>query len=168
VPAPSAKPTAAPAGDKPIRPVELRIPGIGVRSAVTVVGLNPDGTLGVPKPGKDYDKAAWFNGSPTPGQIGPAVIEGHVDGKVNGPSVFYRLGSVKIGWRIDVRRADGSRVHFVVYAVRIYPKNAFPTLKVYGNTTRPELRLITCGGPYDKNRHGGGYPDNVVVFAYRA
>jgi sortase (surface protein transpeptidase) len=165
--APSTSGPATPVGDKPIRPVELQIPSIGVRSRLTVVGLNPDGTLAVPKPGKDYDKAAWFNGSPTPGQIGPAVIEGHVDGKVNGPSVFYRLGSLKPGRRVEVRRADGSQVHFVVYAVRLYPKNAFPTQTVYGNTTRPELRLITCGGPYDKKRQGGGYPDNVVVFAYR-
>ena len=56
----------------------------------------------------------------------------------------------------------------MVYAVRLYPKNAFPTLKVYGNTRGPELRLITCGGPFDSNRRAGGYTDNVVVFAHQA
>ncbi|MCZ3388056.1 MAG: class F sortase [Actinomycetia bacterium] len=149
------------------RPVKIRIPTINVSSPLTVVGLQADGTLEVPQPGPDYDKAAWFDGSPAPGEIGPAVIEGHVDGAVNGPSVFYRLGELKPDDKLVVDSRDGTVIRFEVYAVRLFAKSNFPTLKVYGNTNGSELRLITCGGPFDPNRAEGGYTDNVVVFARR-
>ena len=146
-----------------IPPVELSIPAIDVRSAVTRVGLNPDGTLEVPQPGPDYDKAAWYEGSPAPGQIGPTVIEGHVDSAENGPSVFYDLGEIASGDTVDVTREDGSVVTFEVYDVKAFPKNEFPTFDVYGNTEGPELRLITCGGEF--NSDSGHYVNNTVVFA---
>ena len=159
-------PTAAVPMEPRIRPTEIRIPSIGVTSEVTVVGLNPDGTLEVPQPGPDYDKAAWYRGSPTPGQIGPAVIEGHVDSAENGPSVFYDLGRVTAGDTVEITREDGSVVTFVVDEVRTFPKNDFPTVTVYGNTERPELRLITCGGEFDSTQ--GHYLNNTVVFAHQA
>jgi LPXTG-site transpeptidase (sortase) family protein len=158
VPASSAAP-APPAA----LPVSLSIPAIDVRTGLITLGRNPDGTLGVPQPGPDYDKAAWFDGSPRPGEIGPAVIEGHVDSAANGPSVFYSLGALVPGDRIEVTRADGSTVAFRVDEVRVVPKDDFPTLEVYGNTDGPALRLITCGGPFDSA--AGHYEDNVVVFA---
>jgi LPXTG-site transpeptidase (sortase) family protein len=154
-PAPVAPPAALPAS--------LSIPAIGVRSELITLGLNADGTLAVPEPGPDYDKAAWFDGSPRPGDIGPAVIEGHVDSAANGPSVFYRLGDLAVGDRVDVTRDDSTVVTFVVNEVRVVPKDDFPTFDVYGNTDGPELRLITCGGPFDSA--AGSYEDNVVVFA---
>jgi LPXTG-site transpeptidase (sortase) family protein len=144
-------------------PASVSIPAIGVESELITLGLNADGTLAVPAPGPDYDKAAWFDGSPRPGDIGPAVIEGHVDSAANGPSVFYRLGDLAVGDRVDVTRADASVVTFVVDEVRVVPKDDFPTVDVYGNTDGPELRLITCGGPFDSA--AGSYEDNVVVFA---
>ena len=143
--------------------MSVSIPAIDVRSDLITVGLNPDGTLEVPQPGPDYDKAAWFRDSPRPGDVGPAVIEGHVDSAANGPSVFYRLGDLAPGDRIDVGREDGTVASFVVDEVRVFPKDDFPTLAVYGNTERPELRLITCGGPFDRSVRS--YLDNVVVFA---
>ena len=163
-PATSAAPptTSAPAA----RPVAVSIPAIDVHSALLALGSNPDGTLQVPQPGPDYDSAAWFDGSPRPGDPGPAVIEGHVDSARNGPSVFYSLGALESGDRVEVARADGSTVAFEVYDVRVVPKDDFPTLEVYGNTVGPELRLITCGGPFD--RSAGHYEDNVVVFARTA
>jgi len=78
-------------------------------------------------------------------------------------AVFYSLGALEPGNRVEVARADGSTVAFEVYDVRVVPKDDFPTLEVYGNTDGPELRLITCGGPFD--RSAGHYEDNVVVFA---
>jgi LPXTG-site transpeptidase (sortase) family protein len=143
--------------------VSISIPAIDVRSDLITLGANPDGTLQVPQPGPDYDKAAWFDGSPRPGDVGPAVVEGHVDSAENGPSVFYSLGTLTAGDRIVVARADGSSVPFEVDEVRVVPKDDFPTLEVYGNTEGPELRLITCGGPFDSS--AGHYEDNVVVFA---
>jgi LPXTG-site transpeptidase (sortase) family protein len=144
-------------------PATVSIPAIGVSSELITLGLNPDGTLAVPQPGPDYDKAAWFDGSPRPGDVGPAVIEGHVDSAENGPSVFYELGALAVGDRVEVTREDGTAVAFEVYEVRVVPKDDFPTLEVYGNTEAPELRLITCGGPFDSA--AGSYEDNVVVFA---
>lgn len=147
-------------------PVSVSIPAIDVQSELITVGLTPDGTLEVPQPGPDYDKAAWFDGSPRPGEVGPAVIEGHVDSAENGPSVFYELGTLAAGDEANVTREDGSAVTFVVYDVQVFPKDDFPTFQVYGNTDGPELRLITCGGPFDSS--AGSYTDNTVVFAHQA
>jgi sortase (surface protein transpeptidase) len=144
-------------------PVSVSIPAIEVKSELISLGLNPDGTLAVPEPGPDYDKAAWFDRSPRPGDTGPAVIEGHVDSAANGPSVFYSLGELVAGDLIEVTREDGSVAVFVVDEVRVVPKDDFPTFEVYGNTDGAELRLITCGGPFDSS--AGSYVDNVVVFA---
>ncbi len=159
----SADPIEAPAVAV-AEPVAVRIPAIGVESDLIKLGLNPDGTLEVPQPGPDYDKAGWFTGSPAPGAVGPAVIEGHIDSAANGPSVFFELGAVAPGNEIEVDRADGTTVRFVVDKVASYPKDEFPTLEVYGNTDGPELRLITCGGDFDSAR--GSYRDNTVVFAH--
>jgi hypothetical protein len=157
-------PNAATAAPAPAAlPVSVSVPAIGVRSELLNLGLDADGTLEVPQPGPDYDKAAWFGGSPRPGDVGPAVIEGHVDSAANGPSVFYRLGDLVVGDRIDVTREDGSVAGFAVDEVRVVPKTDFPTFDVYGNTDGPELRLITCGGPFDSEARS--YVDNIVVFA---
>jgi LPXTG-site transpeptidase (sortase) family protein len=164
-PPPSPSPSATAEPEPAALPVSLNIPGIDVQSELITVGLNPDGTLEVPQPGPDYDKAAWFDGSPRPGDIGPAVIEGHVDSAANGPSVFYELGALVAGDEVEVTREDGSVATFVVDDVRVVPKDDFPTLEVYGNTEDPELRLITCGGPFDST--AGSYVDNTVVFAHQ-
>jgi len=164
-PSPSRSATAdAPASPTVAVPVEVHIPAIGVQSELLTVGLNPDGTLEVPQPGPDYDKAAWYDGSPRPGETGAAVIEGHVDGAGTGPSIFYNLGSLAAGDEVQVVRADGSTATFVVDEVRAVPKDDFPTVEVYARTERPELRLITCGGELDSSGH---YVDNTVVFAHQ-
>ncbi|MBW0105473.1 class F sortase [Pseudonocardia sp. KRD-291] len=176
-PAPSAAPVSEPIrampselASTPLRvglpesaPTSLRIPAIKVASVVNSVGLNPDETMEVPAPGPLYDQAAWYRSSPTPGELGPSVIIGHVDSAANGPSVFYELGALKVGDRIEATRADGAVVEFAVDTVRSFPKDAFPQQTVYGNTPGPELRLITCGGPFDAS--AGSYRNNTVVFA---
>lgn len=179
-PAPAATPISETIGATPARPSEpsiaplqtglsqsaptsVRIPAIEVSSVVNSVGLNPDGTLEVPVPGPLYDQAAWYRGSPTPGETGPSVIIGHVDSAANGPSVFYELGALEVGDRIEVTRTDRSVATFAVDTVRSFSKDAFPQQTVYGNTQGPELRLITCGGPFDAS--AGSYRDNTVVFA---
>lgn len=145
-------------------PATLRIPAIRVDSRVDQVGLNPDRTMEVPAEGSPgYDNAAWFRYSVTPGLQGPSVIIGHVDSKESGPSVFFELGRLRPGDRAQVVRADGATVTFEVTEVADYPKDAFPTDRVYGPTRGPELRLITCGGSFDTG--AGAYRDNTVVFA---
>ncbi|MGW4828157.1 class F sortase [Amycolatopsis japonica] len=144
----------------PAKPVRLEIPAIGVRTGEIVdLGLAGDGTLQVPH---DAITTGWFTGGPAPGEIGPAVLAGHVDYK-KVPGVFVRLKELKAGDEALVHREDGSTAVFTVYAVERHPKASFPTEKVYGDTIGPELRLITCGGDFDSST--GNYLDNVVAFA---
>lgn len=143
-------------------PVGLSIPAIGVETGPLVgLGRLPSGEVEVPA---DYDRAGWYEPGPAPGQFGPAAILGHVD-STSGPAVFYRLRDLRPGDEIEVRRDDGTTAVFVVDRVARFPKDDFPTREVYGNTTgRAELRLITCGGDFD--RAARSYRDNVVAFAH--
>jgi sortase (surface protein transpeptidase) len=146
------------------RPTRIEIPAIGVDSAVFSIGRAADGTLAVPQPGPNLNKAAWYDASASPGQDGPAVIEGHIDSD-SGPSVFYRLGAVRLGDTIRVRRGDGSTAVFKVDAVRSYATHDdFPTLGVFASQLdRPTLRLVTCSN-FDSSI--GHYVGNTVVFAH--
>ncbi len=143
-------------------PVAVRIPSIGVDSPVLEpLALDADGVLPAPA---DYALPGWYTGGPHPGQLGPAVLAGHVDGP-DGPAVFYRLGELAVGATVEVGRSDGTVATFVVDAVERYAKADFPTSRVYGNTTdRAEIRLITCGGAFDRTT--GHYVDNIVVFGH--
>ena len=158
-PRPPARPgVAAPGG--PLAPVRVRIDAIGASAAVDPLGLNRDGSLAVPK---DFNRAGWYTGRPPPGAIGPAIIVAHVDSKA-GPAVFYRLDELKPGDEVTITRADGSNVVFVVDRLEQHPKNAFPTAAVYEPTPDATLRLITCGGTFDRaSRH---YRDNIIAFAH--
>ncbi|ATG50549.1 class F sortase [Brachybacterium vulturis] len=156
--APPETPVAAPLPAS--EPTGLRIDAIGVDEQVFPIGLGQDGQLLAPR-GERADLAAWFEGSPTPGETGPAVIEGHVTwGGV--PSVFFELGALEPGDRIEVDRQDGSVATFEVYDAARYPKDEFPTVAVYGRTAGPELRLITCSGDLDEDEH---HLDNTVISA---
>jgi hypothetical protein len=166
-PAASAAGKTGPAGGKgpSLRrsvPVSVTIPAIGVRSDLLRLGLNPDGTIQVPSLVTSADEAAWYKYSVTPGQIGTAVIEGHVD-STRGPAVFFRLGALRPGNDIDVRLADGHTAVFRVTGVREYAKDKFPSTMVYGPADYAALRLITCGGAFDYTT--GHYLSSVVVFA---
>lgn len=144
-------------------PTRVRIPAIGVDAPLVPLGLNPDGTVATPpldRPGE----AGWYQDGPTPGEPGPAVLLGHVDSARTGPAVFYQLGRLKPGALVAVRRRDGRTAVFRVDSVERVPKTAFPTQRVYGDLPYPALRLITCGGAFDRRRHE--YRDNVIVFAH--
>lgn len=146
----------------PSSPVSLAIPSIGLRSkGIVDLHLDRNGKLEAPT---DFAKAGWYAAGPTPGEFGPAVIGAHVDSK-SGPAVFYRLGSLKKAAEVFVVRKDGSTARFLVDRVSRYSKADFPTATVYGDTNgRAELRLITCGGAFD--RATGHYVDNIVAFAH--
>ena len=140
-------------------PVNISIPAISVKAKFVTLGLDKVGALQVPTTGT---VVGWFNGAPTPGEIGPAIVAGHVDwnGKIG---VFYRLKDLKKGAQILISRADGSTVKFAVTQTLIVPKLKFPTDRIYGDINFAGLRLITCGGKFDSKlkRH----VDNVIVFA---
>jgi LPXTG-site transpeptidase (sortase) family protein len=141
-------------------PVRLQIPAIGVDTPVIRLGLASDGSVQVP-PITAHDRAGWYRHSPTPGQTGPSVILGHVTVGSYGDGVFRHLGGLHRGDRIVARLENGTSAVFAVSSVRTVTKAEFPSDAVYGDVDRPELRLITCGGP----RTGDGYLDNVIVFA---
>jgi hypothetical protein len=140
-------------------PSTLRVRRLGLDQPLVRLGV--DGAGALEPPGRPED-VGWFTGSVTPGETGPSVIAGHVTW--NGvPAAFFRLGAMHRGDGVEVGRADGSTAVFAVTSVRRYPKTHFPTARVYGPTDHAALRLITCGGRYDADRHR--YDDNVVVFA---
>jgi hypothetical protein len=142
-----------------VRASGVRIPAIGVRSALVDLGVDAAGAL---VPPDSANVAGWFTAGAVPGDPGPAVIAGHVDSRA-GPGVFYRLGDLTVGAEVDVDRSDGTTVRFEVVAVDRVGKADFPTEQVYGPGRAPRLSLVTCGGEFDRAaRH---YRDNVVVSA---
>ncbi|MFJ8624771.1 class F sortase [Kitasatospora sp. NPDC093550] len=165
-PQPAAAPTApaAPAAPalKRAKPTRLRIPQIGVDAPFTELTLGPGGQLNAPPP-EDKNLVGWYRDGVTPGERGSAVVAGHVD-TTKGPAVFLLLSLLLPGNKVEVSRADGTVAVFSVDSVETFAKNAFPDQKVYGKTPDAQLRLITCGGTYDKKRRD--YLDNVVVFAH--
>ncbi len=146
-------------GMKASPPVSIRASNVGITSKLVQVGLNPDGTIEVPT---TYSEAAWYRLGPTPGELGAAVIVGHVD-SFKGPGVFFNVGDMRPGQVIDVTRADKSVAHFRIDAVHTYAKDLFPTEDVYGPIGYAGLRLVTCGGAFDEKTRS--YASNVVVFA---
>jgi LPXTG-site transpeptidase (sortase) family protein len=144
-----------------VDPAEVDIPKIDATSTLVGLGLNDDQTVQVP-PVEEPMQAGWFTGAPRPGEAGPAVILGHVNGGGHA-GIFARLHELADGDEVRVKRVDGSTLTFTVTRVDQVPKDAFPTDEVYGNTEGPELRLITCGGDFDRSAHS--YEDNIIVYA---
>jgi hypothetical protein len=142
-------------------PTRLKVKAIGVDTALETLRLGDDGEL---TPPEDFGRAGWYADGTRPGDVGPAVIAGHVDSK-RGPAVFYRLRELEAGDRIDVVRG-GRTVRFTVTSTAWYPKKRFPTDRVYGPTPDRQLRLITCGGVFDRSLRS--YRDNLVVYAVAA
>jgi len=155
----SPAPTGGPLVMSASTPVRVQIPSIGVDSELMDLGLQDDGTMQVPAEGFP---AGWFTEAPTPGELGPAVLAGHVDWG-GSPGVFSELRDVVVGDEITVLREDSSTAVFRVVEVGQYPKDAFPTAAVYGDLDHAGLRVITCGGDFDHAAHS--YLDNTVVFA---
>lgn len=142
-------------------PARVSIPAIGVDESLIDLGLAADGSMEVPV---DYDDVGWFTGGGRPGGDGPTVIAAHVDSPT-GPAVFQRLDEVAVGDVVEVHDAEGGVHAYRVTETADYPKAQFPTARVFGATARDELRVITCGGIFD--RDAGSYLDNRVVFAER-
>lgn len=150
--------TASSTGFERSRPLTLRIPKINLETNIVTLGLNADGTIEVPK---GYTEVGWYKNGPTPGEIGPAVILGHVD-SYKGPAVFYHLGELQPGDQFEVVRKDGTTATFEVTESHRYSQNDFPTQLVYGDIPYAGIRLITCTGIYD---HGiQRYSHNLVVY----
>lgn len=158
-----AKPKAAPANVATLAtvrsiPTELKIPAISLAVSLSTLGLNPDGTVQVPT---DVQQPGWYRFGPSPGEIGAAVILGHVD-SAEGPGVFFRLRSLVAGTVIEVTLADGITAQFKVNSVATYLKTNFPSQAVYTSDGHSALQLVTCGGAFDTAT--GHYLSNIVVY----
>ena len=143
-------------------PTRLDIPSIGVSTDLIKLGRQGDGSVAVP-PGEAGSPAGWYEYSPTPGQQGPAVILGHVNTTTIPEGVFFRLHELAPGQQFSVTRADGTVAVFAVDRQQTVRKDAFPTLEVYGNTARAEVRLITCG---DYEASSNRFEENTIVYAH--
>lgn len=159
--APESEGGASAEGMAKVDPVSIDVPRIEAKSSLIPLGLNADNTVEVP-PITQPMQAGWYVHGPTPGEIGPSVILGHVDGNKQ-KGIFFRLKELMPGDKVSVARKDGTTAEFAVTKVERVPKDKFPTDAVYGDTAEPELRLITCGGVFDKASHN--YLDNIIVFA---
>ncbi|MGW2784562.1 class F sortase [Streptomyces populi] len=163
-PSPAARRAARPAPPSaPLprsRAAFLRIPSLGVDAPVIGLRLDRERRLTAP-PVDDPKPVGWYTDGPTPGERGTALVVGHRDTRT-GPAVFAPVERIRPGARVEARRVDGRTAVYTVYAVRTYAKAHFPDQEVYGDRGRPELRLITCGGAYDRRT---GYAANVIAFA---
>ncbi|TXS07415.1 class F sortase [Streptomyces sp. col6] len=145
----------------PSRPVKVAVPAIFIEAPVTGLGLDKKGHLGAPPMSRPRE-VGWYSDGPSPGEQGTSLIVGHRDTET-GPAIFLNLNALHKGDKVTVTRADKQTAVFSVDAVETYTKDKFPDDKVYGSTGRPELRLMTCGGRFNKK---DGYASNVVVFAH--
>ncbi|MFF8991477.1 class F sortase [Streptomyces sp. NPDC014983] len=143
-------------------PTRLVIPKIGVDAPFTRLTLDPAGQLD-PPPAANTNLVGWYAKGAAPGEKGTAIIAGHVDTKVSA-AVFVNLDDLDTGDRFSVERADGRTANFVVDSSETFAKDDFPSDRVYADAARPEVRLITCAGDYD--RTAKDYTDNLVVFAH--
>ncbi|MFC4017663.1 class F sortase [Micromonospora sp. GCM10011542] len=157
---PSPPPTFA--GMPRSQPTRIRIPRIGVDAPTTPLGLDRNQQIAVP-PLNQPHTAGWYKLGPSPGETGTAIVVGHVDSRATGRAVFFRLGALKPKDTIELLRKDGKKARFIVDGVARYPKTKLPLKQVYGHTGKAQLRVITCGGSYDKAAKS--YKDNIVVFA---
>ncbi|MDT3397989.1 class F sortase [Streptomyces sp. B1866] len=170
-PAPPTRAAAAPAPPQGVGPAlprsparHLEIPALGVSAPFMELTLGSSGQLNAP-PSDDNNLVGWYRGGPSPGERGNAIVAGHVDTRT-GPAVFWPLSAIKTGNKVVITRDDGIVATFTVDRVATFAKDDFPDEQVYGDTTDAQLRLITCGGSY--NRTVRDYTANVVVFAHLA
>ncbi|MFE9255337.1 class F sortase [Streptomyces sp. NPDC006879] len=159
--APQASPSAGPVLQRSV-PKRLKIAAIAVDAPFVPLALGVSGQLNAP-PSEDSNLVGWFEGGPTPGELGTSIIAGHLDTK-QGPAVFMYLYALKPGSKVEVQRTDGTTATFAVDSVETFSKEEFPDERVYADAPSAQLRLITCGGDYDTKAKD--YKSNTVVFAH--
>ncbi|GAA3826041.1 class F sortase [Streptomyces coacervatus] len=155
-------PAARPLGDA--LPQRIDIPDLGVQAPVVARGLDRQGAVD-PPPFDQAGAVGWYAAGARPGAAGTALMVGHLDTRTR-PAVFYKLSTVRPGETVRVIRDDGKVAEFTVDDVQVQDRDHFDARQAYGQHRpgRAELRLITCGGTFD--RSDGSYTANVIVSAY--
>ncbi|MDB5237505.1 MAG: peptidase sortase [Parcubacteria group bacterium] len=141
------------------QPARLQIPSLAIDVKVQLVGVTKAGNMGVPN---NFTDVAWYKYGTVPGQLGNAVIDGHVDNAVALPGVFKHLGTINVGDAVYVQTASGSKLHFVVTDVATYPYTQVPIQALLASSTTAHLNLITCGGTW--NQSVKSYDQRLVVY----
>ena len=149
--------SAANAEDAPVR---LLIPVLGVDANVQHVGVGKSGNMAVPT---NYTDAGWYRYGTTPGFLGSAVIDGHVNNGLALPGVFKRLSELKVGDTISVVAASGVQRNFAVSAVEIYDYKQVPLQKLFLQNDKARLNLVTCDGAWIAGEKT--YNRRLVVYA---
>jgi hypothetical protein len=155
-------PAAGPAPLARSTPLALAIPSVRLQAPLLGLGMDGRGAAELP-PFSLPRTAGWLRDSASPGEPGTAVVVGHVD-TTTGPAVFWNLAAVRPGAEVDVTRLDGRTAVFTVDRVQAYPRARFPAAQVYGPSQGAQLRVVTCGGTFDRSRRE--YSGNVVLFAH--
>jgi LPXTG-site transpeptidase (sortase) family protein len=141
-------------------PARLQIPSLSIDAKVQYVGVTKSGNLGVPS---NFTDVAWYKYGTVPGQIGSAVMDGHVDNAISLPGVFKHLGNIHIGDAINVQTVQGTVLHFTVTDIQTYPYTSLPLEKIFTQNDTARLNLITCGGTWIQSVHS--YDQRLVVSA---
>lgn len=140
-------------------PARLSIPSIGIDAAVQMAGINAQGNMQAPS---NFTDVAWYKYGAVPGQIGSAVIDGHVDNGLGLDGVFKRLSEIQVGDNVYVQTRGGEELHFVVSAIHAYPYQDAPSLYIFGRNDAARLNLITCDGTWVQGKDT--YNERLVVF----
>lgn len=140
-------------------PERLIIPAIDVNANVQYVGIAYSGNMMVPN---NFTDVGWYKYGPVPGQVGSAVIDGHVDNGLGLAGVFKHLEDIKVGDDVYVETKTGQRLQFVVTDIETYPYKHAPTKLIFGQDDVPRLNLITCEGDWVQGGHT--YDHRIVVF----
>lgn len=157
-------PVVAPAADASnVEPVSIDIPRLNAHSTLPKLGLNKDGSAAVPDVHHPQQAGYYAASSPKPGQPGPPlVVIAHVDGDGQ-EGLFFHLSEMRPGDIASVKLTDGRTLNFRVVSEESDSKTAFPASKVFAPQNHATLRLITCGGAFDKAHRN--YLSNIIVLA---
>lgn len=139
-------------------PVRIRIPAIGIDTAVQWVGKDAEGQMDVPS---NYTDVAWYEVGPPPGTPGNAVIAGHLDSPT-GPAIFFRLRELQPGDEIFISNEAGQELRFIVSGSEVYDADNAPLERIFGPAIKPRLNLITCDGAFDQSIRQ--YDKRLIVF----
>jgi len=140
-------------------PVRLLIPSLSIDTDVQHVGISKKGNMAVPS---NYTDVGWYRYGTIPGQLGSAVIDGHVDNGLALPGVFKHLIDIKVGDDVYVVREDGTQLHFVVKDKQLYPSKAAPVERIFNRSDAARLNLVTCDGAWVKDEKT--YDQRLVIF----
>lgn len=139
-------------------PMRLKIPAINIDSNIEPLGVQNDGEMESPD---NSFEVGWFKFGPRPGEVGSAVMAGHLDGKDVKAGVFYNLYQLKVGDKIYVEDGLGKTTTFSVTGSKNYPPGFAD--EVFNSYDKSHLNLITCNGTWDPKVKS--FSQRLVVFS---